>query len=258
VTGVDVYVVDTGIDQNHPELNVASQKTFVTTAYDKRYGARDMNGHGTHVAGIIGARDNSSGIIGVCPGVKLHTVKVLDYQGSGYLSWIVAGLSYVLNIKNATPSKRMVVNMSLGASTSATTSMDILVQQLVAAGVTCCVAAGNSSRNASTASPAHVSTAITVGSYTSANKWSSFSNYGSLVDILAPGSSILSTYTNKRYATLSGTSMACPHVAGAAALYLASTDATPAQVRTYLTTNVSATTIASVPSGTTNKSVYVG
>lgn len=259
-TNVDVYVVDTGIDLAHPELNVVSNRTFVTSRSERNLGGRDLNGHGTHVAGIIGARDNGTGIVGVAPGVRLNAIKVLDARGSGFLSWIVSGLDYIAQIKTQNPTKRMVVNLSLGATTSATTSMDLAVRRLITKGVTVCVAAGNERTSAANSSPAHVVDAITVGSFASNNRFSTFSNFGSLVDILAPGTSILSTYPRNRYATLSGTSMACPHVAGACALYLTNNNATPAQVRSYLLSNAANQAnvpITSVPASTTTVAVYV-
>jgi subtilisin family serine protease len=261
VPDVDVFVVDTGIDYQHPDLNVISHRTFVTTAQEKNRGGMDMNGHGTHVAGIIGAKDNATGIVGVCPGARLHAVKVLDSSGSGYMSWILAGLDYIGTIKAKSPTKRMVVNLSLGATSASTTSMDLAIQRLIQRGITCVVAAGNDATSGSSCSPAHVSEAITVGSYDSSNTWSHFSNYGSCVDLVAPGSSIVSTYPKRRYATLSGTSMACPHATGAVALYLATTPANPSTVRNHLLTRAtcpSGIAISNVPAYTSNVSVYVG
>jgi subtilisin family serine protease len=258
---VDVFIVDTGIDYQHPDLNVVSHRTFVTTAQEKNRGGMDFNGHGTHVAGIIGARDNDVGVIGVCPGARLHAVKVLDSSGSGYLSWIVAGLDYIGQIKTKSPTKRMVVNLSLGAPTSSVTSMDMAIQRLLQKGITCIIAAGNDAASASSTSPAHVSEAVTVGAYDSTNAWSSYSNYGSYVDIVAPGTDVLSTYPKRRYATMSGTSMACPHVTGAVARFLSDAPANPASVRNHLlarATCPSGIVISSVPDHTINVSVYVG
>lgn len=256
---VRVYVIDTGIDLKHPDLRVAAGVSFVPTEPT----AQDYNGHGTHVAGIIGAKDNAVGVVGVCPDVMVYPVKVLDRQGSGFLSWITGGLSYVLRQKQANPNVPMVINMSLGgnAGTTAYNVMDLAVRNLVQHGVTCCVAAGNESTSASITTPAHTTEAITVGAYDINNVFANFSNYGSMVDVLAPGVNILSTYPNNRYAILSGTSMATPFVTGGVALYLVQhPTATPSQVQTAL--NSSATSsgnalISQIPAHTTNMSLYV-
>jgi len=258
-SAVQVYVVDTGIDLNHKDLRVVYAKSFVPTEKT----AQDMNGHGTHVAGTIGARDNTVGVPGVCPDVALCAIKALDGRGSGYLSWILGALNHVLIRKRASPSTPMVMNMSLGATvgTPAYNAMDVAVRSLVQAGVVCCVAAGNESAPARLCSPAHTIEAITVGAYDSTNKFASFSNYDSTVDILAPGVNIISTFPGNRYASMSGTSMATPHVAGACALYLvANPRATPTQVQSALnsmSTNGSNPLITSVPAQTTRVSLYV-
>jgi subtilisin family serine protease len=261
VPNVRVYVIDTGIQLNHPDLNVAGGVDY-TGANGT---GNDDNGHGTHVAGTIGAKDDYSGVVGVAPGARLYAVKVLGADGSGYTSNIIKGIDYVTSQKLANPSIPMVANMSLGgyAGTTYYSSMDNAVVRSINSGVFYAVAAGNSSANASLYSPAHVTQAVTVGSYGSTNAWaSSYSNYGSVVDINAPGSSILSTYIGSQLATMSGTSMATPHVAGAAALYLSRyTTASPASVRNALvssSTYHSTSRVSSVPYGTTNLALYVG
>lgn len=239
---VDIAVIDTGIDLTHPDLRVWNQVTYVWFTSN----ANDDNGHGTHVAGTAAAYDNSAGVVGVAPGARLWAVKVLDYSGSGYLSWIISGIDYV----TAHASEIEVANMSLGFQGS-TSAGDQAINNSVAAGVTYVVAAGNSSTDASSFWPAKNPNVITVSaiadgdgkcgglgfntSYGADDTLATFSNYGSVVDIAAPGVQIWSTYLNGGYNTLSGTSMASPHVAGAAALYKANNPgATPAAVKTAL------------------------
>lgn len=224
-----VAVIDTGIQLDHPELNVdrRNSKSFVR----KVKIPRDGNGHGTHVAGTIGALDNGAGVVGVAPGVSLWAVKVLDDAGTGYTSDVIAGVNYVT--QNA--SQVAVANMSLGGGYSQ--ALNDAVAAAVRAGVVFAVAAGNSSQNASTMSPASEPSAITVAAladsdgqpgglgagtnYGADDTFATFSNYGDGVDVIAPGVSILSTWNGSSYNTISGTSMATPHVAGAAALYVA-------------------------------------
>lgn len=263
VTGVDIYIIDTGIQGDHPDLNVKGGANF-----NSGNSWNDGNGHGTHVAGTAAAKDNTSYVVGVAPGADLYAVRVLSNSGSGSFSQILAGVNWVTNRKIANSSRPMVANMSLGGyvGTSAYNSLDNGIKNSITQGVVYAIAAGNSVANAVYYSPAHVTEALTVGAYSgSTNVWASFSNYGSIVDILAPGVSVLSTYRRSSTATLSGTSMSSPHVVGTAALYLSSHPGdTPTQVRTALldaSTNPSPgpnATITSVPAGTTNKSVYAG
>ena len=183
----------------------------------------DRNGHGTHVAGIAAALDNGFGTVGVAPGARLHSLKVLNQQGEGYLSWGLAAIDYMTQVKMESPQTTMVANMSLGfySGTTSYNALDDAVAASVESGIVFCVAAGNDSMDASLVSPAHVSTAITVGSSGQDNNaFSAFSNYGSRIDVCAPGEDIYSTWLRNDYRLLSGTSMACPHVAGAVALHL--------------------------------------
>lgn len=230
VSGVRIYILDTGIQPTHPDLNVQGGINF---SGRKQSDWSDRNGHGTHVAGTAAARDNGSHVVGIAPGAPLYAVKVLGDNGSGYLSNVVRGVDWVVSHKGATPK---IVNMSLGAySGTAETSLDIAVRSAIEQGVVFAIAAGNDSRDAALYSPAHVSEAITVGAYAISSTFAGFSNYGAVVDILAPGVGILSTWVRSSTATISGTSMAAPHVAGAAALYLSqNAGATPAQVRNAL------------------------
>lgn len=207
--GVNVYVVDTGIRSTHSDFGGRVSLSFDSIG-DGQNGF-DCNGHGTHVAGTIGGQT-----YGVAKGVWLYSVRVLNCSGAGSTSTVIAGLDWVA--KNHV--KPAVVNMSLGGSASL--SLDTALNKMINLGVVAVVAAGNSNANACNYSPARVSNAITVGATTSSDARSSFSNFGSCVDIFAPGSSILSSSGSGDGATavLSGTSMAAPHVAGVAALYL--------------------------------------
>lgn len=223
VSGVNVYVIDTGI-ATHPDLNLVRHMNFVGDGKNT-----DCNGHGTHVAGTIGARDDAAAVVGMAPGVALTGVKVLDCTGAGSTSTVIKGVDWV----TANAVKPAVANMSLGGGTS--TMLDNAIVKSVNAGVVYAIAAGNSATDACTTSPARigktVAGAITVAATDSANAEASFSNYGSCVDTWAPGVGILSTYLGGGFATASGTSMASPHVAGAAALYLSRyRTATPTQV----------------------------
>ncbi len=232
---VDVAVIDSGI-YNHSDLNIYA---FVNCAQGSPYTKRcssaspvDGNGHGTHVAGTIGAKDNGIGVVGVAPGARLWGVRVLNNSGSGYTNWIIAGIDYVT--KNA--SSIEVANMSLGCSNCQSSAQDLAITNAVNAGVVMVVAAGNSDANASTFSPANHPDVVTVSALADFNGFSGgggaatcrtvvddtladFSNYGSTVEIAAPGVCILSTWNGSNsYNTISGTSMASPHVAGAASI----------------------------------------
>jgi hypothetical protein len=230
---VDVAVIDTGIDLDHPDLNVVSSTNCSGGSPFKQScgsGGNDDNGHGTHVAGTIGALDNDTGVVGVAPGARLWSVKVLRSDGSGYLSWIIAGIDYV----TANADSIEVANMSLGGSFS-NQAFDDAIANSVDAGVAYAVAAGNDDNDAAGFSPAKHPDVLTVsaladfdgaagglGSPTCRadqdDTLADFSNWGSLVEIAAPGVCILSTWLNGGYNTISGTSMASPHAAGALAL----------------------------------------
>jgi subtilisin family serine protease len=213
ITNVDAYVIDTGIDTSHPDLNVVEFKQYANGP------PRDCNGHGTHVAGTIGARDDAAGVVGVAPGIRLHAIKVLNCAGSGSWSDVISGINYVAG----TSTRLAVANMSLGGPQN--TAVDDAVKGAVARGVFFGVAAGNDGADACGHSPAAAGTASgvdTVAATDSSDAEASWSNYGNCVDIWAPGVSIYSTYKSGSYATLSGTSMATPHVVGGAALYLSS------------------------------------
>ncbi|MDP2207795.1 MAG: S8 family serine peptidase [Bacteroidota bacterium] len=246
-SGIDVYVIDTGIRLDHVEFGGRA-----VTGYDAITSggtANDGNGHGTHVAGTVGGTT-----YGIAKGVRLYAVRVLDNSGNGTTAGVIAGIDWVTSHHTTNPA---VANMSLGGGAS--TSIDDAVKRSIADGVTYVVAAGNSYANACNYSPARVPEAITVGSTTRTDGFSSFSNYGSCVDILAPGTDITSAWYTSSTATstISGTSMASPHVAGAAALYLkTNTSASPATVANALISNATLNKITSVPTGTPNRLLY--
>ncbi len=209
-TGKTAWIIDSGIDFDHPDLNVdvTRSKSFIAG----NTSARDENGHGTHVAGIIGAKNNSIGILGVASGAKLVSLRVLGANGEGTLSSIIQALAYV----NANAAAGDVVNMSLGEDTTSQI-LDQQVQNTASRGILIAIAAGNDGKPAHNFSPgrANGENIFTVSAIDSLDNFASFSNYGNdAVDVAAPGVHILSTYTNNRYAIMSGTSMAAPHVAG--------------------------------------------
>ncbi|GAB3715318.1 serine protease [Amycolatopsis oliviviridis] len=222
-SNVTAYVVDTGILTTHPDFG--GRATHGRDTVDNDNDATDCQGHGTHVAGTIGGTAH-----GLAKGVKLVAVRVLNCSGSGTTAGVIAGVDWV----TANAVKPAVANMSLGGGASAT--LDQAVQRSIAAGITYGVAAGNDyGQNACNTSPARTPEAITVGSTTNTDAKSDFSNIGTCLDIFAPGSGITSTWLNNGTNTISGTSMATPHVVGAAALYAsANPSATPAQVRDAL------------------------
>jgi aqualysin 1 len=256
--GVEVYVVDTGIDPTHPDLNVGGGANFAMVNYVIDSTAwQDEHSHGTHVAGIIGAKDNYAWTVGMAPGVKLFSVRVFDATGSGSSTGILRGLSWVLSQKLARPTVPMVVNMSLICGPSL--GLDRAVQTLIDSGVVVVVAAGNSAALASNYSPSRAPMAITVAATTPTGSLATFSNYGSSVDILAPGTSILSARKGGGTMFKSGTSMACPHVTGAAALFLSkvgNSQKRQAEVTTALL-SYALPWGKSLPSGTPNKVLRV-
>ncbi|MBA4861576.1 S8 family peptidase [Streptomyces sp. PSKA54] len=241
--GVTAYVIDTGVRISHQDFGGRASSGF--DAIDNDDSADDGNGHGTHVAGTIAGEAH-----GIAKKAKIVAVRVLDDQGSGTTEQVVAGIDWV-TANHQGPS---VANMSLGGGVDE--ALDAAVQKAIASGVTFAVAAGNESTDASGGSPARVPEAITVASSTEADEQSSFSNYGSVVDIYAPGSEITSDWNTGDDATntISGTSMATPHVAGAAAVYLAGHPAaTPDEVAKALTDGATPDAISNATEGTPNK-----
>ncbi|MBA3531080.1 MAG: S8 family serine peptidase [Ardenticatenales bacterium] len=246
---VDVAVIDTGIDTSHPDLNVVGGKNCVKgpNSYN------DGNGHGTHVAGTIAAKDDGAGVVGVAPGARLYAVRVLNNQGSGTTSSVVCGIDWVASQSAIIE----VANMSLGGSGTDSTcggadTYHNAICTAVSRGITFVVAAGNSNVDAKDSRPATYDEVITVSALADFNgaagggaastcradvddTRADFSNFGADVDIMAPGVCIYSTWMGAGYNTISGTSMASPHAAGAAALYKANNpSATPSQVKNAL------------------------
>jgi subtilisin len=203
------WIIDTGIDLDHPDLNVDNTKS--RSFVPDQTSADDVNGHGTHVAGIIGAKNNTVGLLGIASDVKLVALKVFNQLGEGRLSSVIAAVRHV----NTNGKAGDVVNMSLGGEgVSQTLEREILTA--ANKGILFAIAAGNDSENVEKYSPARTNhpNVFTVSAVDSSNRFASFSNFGSSVDVAAYGVRVVSTYSNGRYATLSGTSMAAPHVAG--------------------------------------------
>ncbi|KAB2593133.1 S8 family peptidase [Streptomyces arboris] len=241
--GVTAYVIDTGVRVTHEDFEGRATSGF--DAVDNDDDADDGNGHGTHVAGTIAGAAH-----GVAKKAKIVAVRVLDDNGSGTTEQVIAGIDWVA----ANASGPSVANMSLGGG--ADPALDEAVQKAIAAGITFGVAAGNESSDAGQGSPSRVPEAITVASSTEGDEQSSFSNFGPVVDIYAPGSDITSTWNDSDTGTntISGTSMATPHVVGAAAVYLAGNpDATPEAVATALTEGATPDAISNATEGTANK-----
>jgi hypothetical protein len=247
-SGVTAYIIDTGVLSTHTEFGGRVLSGF--SSVSDANGTEDCNGHGTHVAGTVGGSN-----YGVAPGVAIVPVRVLDCSGSGSTSGVIAGIDWVIAHHIAgTPA---VANMSLGGRRSS--AIDIAVQSAVADGVVFVVAAGNSTADACQTSPAGEPLAITVGATTSADARSSFSNYGSCVDVFAPGSSITSAWYTSTTAsnTISGTSMASPHVAGVAALCLEiAPNSSVAQISDWITSTATPGVIGDAGTGSPNLLIY--
>lgn len=246
-SGVHVYVIDTGIRSTHTQFGGRANGAGFTSISDGN-GTNDCNGHGTHVSGTVGGST-----YGVAKSVTLHAVRVLDCAGNGTNSTVIAGVDWV-TANRVTPA---VANMSLGGGAS--TALDTAVQNSINANVTYAVAAGNDGLNACNYSPARVAAALTVGSSTSTDARSSFSNIGTCLDLFAPGSSVTSSWSTSDTATntISGTSMATPHVAGVAALYLQNNPlASPATVANQIITTSTTGKLTSIGSGSPNRLLY--
>ncbi len=272
--GVHVYVIDTGLNANHSDFagRVGGGRNFAPnndgllggllplpiilplpglfTGPTDPADTTDCNGHGTHVAGTA-----AGSVYGVAKAATVHAVRVLGCSGSGSNSGVIAGVDWVA----ANAQLPAVANMSLGGGNS--DALDQAVLNAINAGVTFVVAAGNDNANACTGSPNRVPEAITVGSTTNTDARSSFSNFGSCVDVFAPGSNITSAWhtSNTATSTISGTSMAAPHVAGAAALALgANPSATPDDVADAVIGNATLGALSGIGSGSPNALLYVG
>ncbi|ALW84457.1 hypothetical protein AUC43_04790 [Hymenobacter sedentarius] len=211
-TGKTAWIIDTGIDLSHPDLNVDAtrSRSFLTSGADY-YTAQDANGHGTHVAGTIGAKNNDFGVVGVAANATVVAVRVLDANGSGSSSDVIAGIDYVA----ANGKAGDVANMSLGGGLSQ--ALDDAVLNASNKGILFALAAGNSALDANQSSPGRVNgpNIFTVSAMDQADAWAYFSNFGNPpIDVCMPGYNIYSTYIGGGYATMSGTSMATPHMAG--------------------------------------------
>jgi subtilisin family serine protease len=243
-SGVEAYVVDTGVLASHADFG--GRVVTGWTAIDDGRGTTDCNGHGTHVAGTV-----AGAAYGVAKAGTVIPVRVLDCNGSGYMSDVVAGLDWV--VARHTAGTPAVVNLSLGGGTSST--VDAAVDGAIKDGVVAVVAAGNSSTDACKSSPARVAAAVTVAATDSADRQASFSNYGTCVDLYAPGVGITSAWhtSTTAAAKLSGTSMSAPHVAGVAAVLLSQQPSlTPAEVSNRLSADATAGIVGSATSGTPN------
>jgi subtilisin family serine protease len=244
-SGVTAYIIDTGILTSHNEFG--GRATWGTTTVGGQ--STDCNGHGTHVAGTVGGST-----YGVAKGVSLVAVKVLNCAGSGSTTSVVGGVDWVM--KNHTA--KAVANMSLGGGVSK--PIDDAVKAAISSGVTFAVAAGNSGASACNYSPARVPEAITVGATTQTDARATYSNFGTCLDIFAPGSAITSAWKNSNSATktISGTSMATPHVTGVIALILQGGSASPANVANLLTGNTysTANVVGMAGTGSPNRLLY--
>ena len=243
-SGVRAYIIDTGIRTAHTQFGGRASNVF-----DAFGGSgADCNGHGTHVAGTVGGST-----FGVAKNVMLRGVRVLNCSGSGSNSGVIAGVDWV-RLNHIAPA---VANMSLGGGASS--ALDTAVNNLHNAGVSIAVAAGNSNANACNSSPARAANAITVGSITQSGARSSFSNFGTCLDIFAPGSSIPSAWwtSNTATATLSGTSMASPHVAGVAALFKqANPSASSTTIRNAIVNGATTNVVGNPGTGSPNRLLY--
>ncbi len=211
-TGKTAWIIDTGIDLTHPDLNVDATRGFTAFTSGKDAGFNDGNGHGSHVAGTVAAKNNTIGVVGVAPNAKVVPVKVLNSRGSGSNSGVIAGVDWVA--ANGQPGDA--ANMSLGGGVSAALDQAVL-NASNSSGVKFALAAGNETDNANNHSPARVNgpNIVTISAHDINNNFASFSNYGNPpVDFCAPGVSIKSTWKSGGYNTISGTSMATPHVCG--------------------------------------------
>ncbi|SDG45999.1 Peptidase inhibitor I9 [Lentzea fradiae] len=245
-SGVNAYIIDTGVRITHRDFGGRARNGYDFVDNDSV--AQDGNGHGTHVAGTVAGTS-----YGVAKQANIIAVRVLNNSGSGTTAGVVAGINWVAS----NHVKPAVANMSLGGSASS--SLDSAVRGAITRGVTFAVAAGNSNANAANTSPARVTEALTVGSTERTDARSSFSNYGSVVDVFAPGRDITSAWHTSDTATntISGTSMASPHVAGVVARYLqGGFTVTPAQVATAIVDNATNGKVTNPGAGTTTRLLH--
>jgi subtilisin family serine protease len=248
-TGVNAYIIDTGIRSTHVEFGLG-RVVPAFTAIDDGFGPEDCQGHGTHVAGTVGGKT-----VGVAKAVTLYSVRVLACNGGGTEAGVIAGVDWVA----ANAKLPAVANLSLGGGLS--DAMNQAIANLTAAGVAVAVAAGNNARDACFFSPAAAPSALTVGATDQTDRQASYSNYGSCLDLYAPGSNITSSWgaSDTSYRVLNGTSMATPHVAGAAALYLESNPhASVAAVSDAITSSATKRAVSGIGKGSPNLLVFTG
>ncbi|KAF2664033.1 cuticle-degrading protease from Paecilomyces Lilacinus [Microthyrium microscopicum] len=247
--GTCSYIIDTGIHTSHPEFEGRATfvKNFAGTALD------DDNGHGTHVAGTIGSKT-----YGVAKKTKLYAIKVLDADGSGSWSDVIAGIQLsVTDSKTRSCPKGIVVNMSLGGDKSQ--SVNDAVASAVDAGLFYAVAAGNEAADLSTTSPASEPKAFAVGATDNTDAMASFSNYGTTLGVFAPGVDILSTWNDGKTNTISGTSMATPHITGLGAYLLGlSGKLSPSALASKIQSLSTANSVVSITAGTPNRLAFNG
>ena len=282
---VHVYVLDSGAMQDSwlDDIKYVEKKDFTMLfenpeqlTWDEDYAQDvsgfdpgdagnpyDESGHGTHVTGTIGANNNLHGVVGVAPRVKIHSLKVLNAQGQTDITTLMAAVGYVTDAKKANPERPIVVNLSLGVDIGSTeyNILDEAIATSIEEGVIYVVAAGNDGKNADTYSPAHVDNVITVGSYDENKNFSSFSNYGASVDILAPGENIISLShlieDTKSFQSIlnSGTSHAAPHITGAVARYLGKNPTATADEVTQALLKATDKDVLNTPQSTTDASL---
>ncbi len=256
---VDIYVMDTGVTSEH--VDVSEAYNFVAKDNESTSDADDFDGHGTHIAGIIAGKNV---IDGIARQARVHNLKVVGPNGKTELSTAIAAVEYVTGQKLQHPNRPMVVNLSLGANvyTEENISLDEAIEASIAAGIIYVIAAGNEGVDAEHVSPAHVEEAITVGAYDNASRFASYSNFGHKVDILAPGTDVISLYTDarrpNRFALMSGTSMAAAHVTGAVAVFLQQNPHANAQQVEAALAQSGQGTISGAPGGTTDKTLFMG
>jgi aqualysin 1 len=257
---IGFFVLDTGVTVANSNMRVVENRTFLSSNIETT--TDDLNGHGTFCASVIGTTFNQS-IYGVLTNAEIYNYKCMNRNGSGSTDDIIDALNAIIQWQEQNPSKRAVVNMSLSSEVgnNSFSSLDFAVRQLIRKNIVVVAAAGNSSEDAKYYSPARLTEAFTVGAYDSTDVFASYSNFGSVVDILAPGTNVPGFNTTGGITYLSGTSMSAPHVVGVCGRYminnpLKSVEEIINTIKTDSQNNAQNPRITNVPSGTTNVSVY--